>query len=304
MHTRLTPHYIDLVYDATLKSFWRKESLKRFLRNCSVPDSIISTWGHEETKRTFLDRLFQGLNALPTREEIFSKMGKSLIDQVDFPDLQNWEDSKEKLSDAKAAVQNLKTYVAEQDRQLQDEKSSAEAREKFRDMQVKMRKSQQDLENLSLSLSSLVAELGTESGGYKFQDWFFDLVEYFDIVLKRPYVHDGRQIDGSITILDTTYLVELKFTADAIGAGDIDSFLSKLGTVADNTMGIFVSMSGFTSVAIKTASRDKTPMVLMDFNHIYHVLGYKMSLQDTILRIRRHSSQTGEAYLALNKFSQ
>ena len=30
---------------------------------------------------------------------------------------------------------------------------------------------------------------------------------------RRPYVTEGRQIDGSITVDGTTYLVELKFTA-------------------------------------------------------------------------------------------
>jgi hypothetical protein len=38
-----------------------------------------------------------------------------------------------------------------------------------------------------------------------------------------PYVTQGRQIDGSITIDGTTYLVELKFEREQTGAGEIDS---------------------------------------------------------------------------------
>jgi hypothetical protein len=63
-------------------------------------------------------------------------------------------------------------------------------------------------------------------------------------VNSRPYTHEGRQIDGSLTHAGTTYLVELKFTAEQAGATDIDSFLKKVNDKADNTMGIMISISG------------------------------------------------------------
>ena len=84
----------------------------------------------------------------------------------------------------------------------------------------------------------------------------------------------------------------------------IDVFMSKIEKKADNTMGIFVSMSGFSSVAIKEASRDRTPMLLMDYSHIYNlILAGIMTLPDVIRRIKRHASQTGQAYLAVEDFS-
>jgi hypothetical protein len=69
-------------------------------------------------------------------------------------------------------------------------------------------------------------------------------------------------------------------------------------------MGIFLSMSGFTSGAIKTASRDRTPLLLMDYSHIYNkILPGLMTLPDVIRRIKRNASQTGEAFLSVVKFS-
>lgn len=43
----------------------------------------------------------------------------------------------------------------------------------------------------------------------------------------------GRQIDGSLTLDGTTYLVELKFTASQANATDIDSLRSKVDDKAD-----------------------------------------------------------------------
>ncbi len=303
MITRLTPHFVNLTYEAALKSFWRKEALKRFLRNCDVPETLISSWGEGETKRQFLDRLFDELNNHLKREEILAKMARSLIDQNSFPDLEGWEDSTEKTADAKQAISNLRSYVEEQEEELENKRRQAETRQKFHRLQQKARRAQQDLEVLSNCLNGLVAEIGTQNGGYKFQDWFFDLMEYFDVIARRPYSHGGRQIDGSITLKDTTYLIELKFTSSQSDATDIDSFIRKITTKADNTMGIFVSMSGYSSVAIQEASGDKTPVILIDYNHIYHILGGRMSFPDMIDRIRRHASQTGEAYLPISKFS-
>lgn len=63
MKTRFTPYYIELIFDAALKSFWRKNALKKFVRGCKVSENFISTWGEEERKRDFLDRLFEKLKS-------------------------------------------------------------------------------------------------------------------------------------------------------------------------------------------------------------------------------------------------
>ena len=132
--------------------------------------------------------------------------------------------------------------------------------------------------------------------------WFFDLMDYSEIVHRRPYKISGRQIDGSITIGDTTYLIELKFEEESAGAPDVDIFLRKVTTKADNTMGIMVAISGFTSVAISEASGDKTPLVLLDHSHIFAVLGRRITFRTLVERVRRHASQTAESYLPIDRF--
>ena len=67
-------------------------------------------------------------------------------------------------------------------------------------------------------------------------------------------------------------------------------------------MGVMVSMAGYSSVAKREASGERTPMLLLDHNHLYAVLGGIMALGDLIDRVRRHASQTGEAYLAVSDF--
>jgi len=102
MKSRLTPYYINLVYEACLKSFWRKSALRNFLRECKISENFLATWSEDETKRNFLDRLFEKLPRTDNGRLALLKMAKFLMEQRSFPDLQNWEDSKEKI---KAAIE-------------------------------------------------------------------------------------------------------------------------------------------------------------------------------------------------------
>ena len=303
MKSRLTPYYIDLVYDACLKSFWRKKTLHKFLRQCGVAESFLGSWAPAESKRDLLDRLFTKLPSTDPGRRALVRMAKYLIEQRSFPDLLNLEDSKKKVADACEAVSKLREYHEKQDDEIQSERDAKKARKELLQRQQEISRSQQSLLALSDGLNNLAQKLGTQQAGYDFQDWFYDLLDFFEIPNRRPYAHDGRQSDGSLTLSGTTYLVELKFTSDQAQTADIDSFFKKVISKADNTMGLMVSISGYSSVARREASGDKTPLLLLDHGHLYLALSGIMGLSDVIERVRRHASQTGEAYLSANEFT-
>jgi hypothetical protein len=303
MKTRLTPYYIDLVYDACLKSFWRKRALSQFLRQCGIADSFLSTWGSDETKRDFLDRLFAELRKTDRGRSGLVRVSSYLMEQRSFPDLQNWEDSADKIKAAHDAVSKLRVHHERQQEEIDHEAERQKAQESFQKHQEEVSRSQRTLQQLSEQLNELGKRLGTQKAGYDFQSWFFDLLDFSEIPNRKPYVHEGRQIDGSLTLAGTTYLVELKFTASQADATDIDTFYKKVTDKADNTMGIMVSISGYTQVATKEASGARTPILLLDHGHIYLILGGIMCLAEVIDRVRRHASQTSESYLAAKDFS-
>lgn len=302
MAQRLTPHFADLLYDAALKSYWRKRALRRFLRSCHISESFLATWAEGETKRDFLDRLFAALQQTPQTTRVLVTMARALAEQTTFPDLESWEDSVQKIADAKLAVAALCDALRTLDRDQVNQRERTEARERYRVRQEEAARSQTDLQTLNDRLTALSQRLGTQEAGYQFQDWFYDLMDHQEIDNRRPYKHAGRQIDGSITIAGTTYLVELKFTASPATAADVDSLLKKVGDKADNTMGIMVSISGYSDVAIQQASGPRTPLLLLDHRHIFSVLTGALSFAEVVERVRRHASQTGESYLPAESF--
>jgi hypothetical protein len=301
----IPPHYLELVADATLKSYWRKRALRLFLTRCGVSESFLATWHADESKRDFLYRLFPKLEESRGNGglQLVNRMSDALIQQTSFPDLQGWEDSTEKIKNAKEAVRALRTYRNAQQADAADEKQKADARKRAEAINAEIRARASDLNKLDEQLMEISKGLGTTAAGYAFQDWFYKLVDYFEIHNRQPYVVDGRQIDGSITVDGTTYLVELKFTREQSDAPDIDSFFKKVNAKADNTMGVMFSISGYSSVAIKEASGPKGLLLLFDHNHVYMLLHGTCSMEELICRVRRHASQTGEAYLAPRHFS-
>src|SRR6516162_5694090 len=120
---KLNPVVVNLIYDALLKCFWRKEALKRFLRTVGISGSYIAQLDNNETKRVWLDRLFPLVSEHENGTELLLTMGRSLATMTSFPDLQGWEDSAKKLEEAKAAVAGLATVLRADDDRVVAERS-------------------------------------------------------------------------------------------------------------------------------------------------------------------------------------
>ena len=229
---KITPRLIELTYEAALKAYWRKNALRKFLRASHVAESFLSSWDSDESKRELIDRLFQKLQATDKGKAVIFEMARSLSEQTTFPDLRNWEDSDEKIQNAHKAVQELKLYLNKQDKEIKTGKEIKEAQEKARKERQKIQRSLTDKSKLQTNLDAMHSKVGTQEGGYEFEGWFYDLLDFCEIINRKPYKSDGRQIDGSLTHDGTTYLVELKFTKDQSSATDIDSLKAKVNKMA------------------------------------------------------------------------
>jgi DNA phosphorothioation-dependent restriction protein DptG len=131
LRDHLPPHYLELVTDAALKSYWRKQSLRTFLRRCGISESFLATWAKEETKRDLLNRLFPQLEKTGDPGiRLVNRMADSLIQQTSFPDLEGWEDSVQKKIDANRAVAALREYRDAQQKEAEQEREKKAAKKR------------------------------------------------------------------------------------------------------------------------------------------------------------------------------
>lgn len=301
----LSPHFVDLIQEAVLASFWRQEALRRFLRRSGVSEAALAHLTKDTTKRRYLDWLFPRIEASPNGESLLRSMANALVEQKSFPDLEAWEDSEAKKDRARLAVQALSQHLDAVRANAESEADKIRRRTEAETRRVRIQTHEARLADLKRRLDSeLFALLGTSKGGYDFQVWFADLCALFEIQHKRPYRSEHREVDGSIAIDGTTYLLSLKFTTSAIGSPDIDDIQVKLGRVADNTMGIVVSMSGFNDSAVKAASGPGTKLLLLNHEHVYAILSTAIQPTELVRRVRERASRTGNSLLPFGDFSK
>lgn len=300
----LSPAFVELTQDALLKAYWYKPSLRFFLQQHKITESALAKWFPEQSKRDFILWLWPLLLKNEKGNAVILAMARSLSEMRDFPDLERREDTKSRISDAKCAISRLKNAVAEININIQETKDAERRRKQALAEQDRKLAAQETIEKLSNQLNCLMPKLGKSEGGYAFEKWFYELAVFFEMDARPSYkTESGRQIDGAITMDGTTFLIEAKFKNEKVGSPDIDIFMRKIESVADNTMGIFVSISGFNLASIKTASKDRTPMLLLDHSHIFGMIlnGY-MTLPQLIARVKRHAHQTGQSYLPVAEF--
>ncbi len=303
MDKRLTPAFIELTQDALLKVFWYKPSLRLFLQQHGIKESVLASWHAEQSKREFVTWLWPKLLRSTDGHKVVLSMARSLADMQYFPDLERREDTKYLIPEAKVAVMRLREQVFKINISLQESRDAERRRKAMQEEFSKRLAAQRSIEKLQDRLTELTPKLGTQTGGYDFEQWFYDLAVFFELDARPGYEADGRQIDGAVTIEGTTFLVETKFTREPVGSPAIDIFMAKIESKADNTMGLFVSIAGFNSGAIHAASKQRTPMLLLDHSHLYSlILRNVMTLPQVVSRIKRNASQTGKAYLAAADF--
>lgn len=182
MPKQLAGSFINLVHEAAARSFNRKKSLARFLRQAGVSEKFLATWMQGETKRDLLDRLFAALRNQPEGTDLILRMARDPAQQVAFPDLQGWENSEGMAEAAEISVDALKKALAIVDDQVVSDRERREAQKRFQALQAENARSRASLEVLDARLKELAMRIGYQEAGYAFQDW---LCCQFLVILHR-----------------------------------------------------------------------------------------------------------------------
>lgn len=303
---RLSGEFYELVRNACLRSFWYKDSLKHFLRCNGISKSFLASWLVGESKAQFLSRLFanlEGSNKECVQQAVLA-MAQELSEKSRFMDWEKQPDGEDKILEAKEACRLLRNEFQSVAKLLDEDKAAELRRKEERAKASEEQRWSSQFNAFSDQLKEIFRRAGEQKAGYDLEDWLYDFAIFNDIEAKRPYKDgNGRQIDGSLTIDGTTILVEAKCTKELTTCTDVDVFLSKVNRKAENTRGLMVSLSGFDKGAVASASRDKTPLILMDGGHLFsHIFTRRYTFVEVIRRMLQFASQSGDAYLSPSEF--
>ncbi|VDN47061.1 conserved protein of unknown function [Petrocella atlantisensis] len=292
---------IENLKEALCSIYWYKSPLRSFLGNCISDNRILSQVDWDQYKRQIVSDI---VDILCKNQEKHLGDIRRLISEVlkmsNFRHLEELEDGKKKADRARLAIRALKKSVEDNENKAKEEsaikKRRLENMKKIQSSQAVMSK----LDSIKSRYFSLVGAKNVQSRGYELEKIMYDVFELFDLDPKASFRNVGEQIDGAFTLESTDFLFEAKWQQYASNASDLDSFSGKIRRKLDNTLGLFLSINGFSEDAVRIHSCGRSTILLMDGADLMAVLENQIDFASLIVRKRRHASHTGNIYLKVS----
>jgi hypothetical protein len=277
--------------------YWYKSDLRSFLQICLSNPTWLSTMNWENYKWQIASDAVDYLVARPdTHLGDLTKLCYELCNFNDFSRLQQVEDAPQKIERARIAVNSLKKLVGpHQDvKKEQDEIKRRQelAAEKLR-QNVAVR---QKLENIKTRYMALVSSTDAQGRGFELERIMFDLFELFDLDPKASFRNLGEQIDGAFSLSGTEYLFEAKWHKELVNKAELAVFSEKVTTKLENTLGVFLSINGYSPDGVAAHQAGGASILLMDGSDLMAVFEERIDFVSLLLRKKRHASQTGSIY--------
>jgi Restriction endonuclease len=284
--------------DALTNVFWTKKDLRHFIELTIENPLIISTidW-NENTK---LESVSQLIDRMGKRQDMYQTDLLKLIQETgnfnDFSHLKIWDNSEDKIKKAKASVEKLRTNTKGYFDTIEELKKAEKSRE---NNQAKIKESityQQKLDELKTEFFAIAINTNHQQRGHQLEKFLKELFFFFDLDPKNSFKITGEQIDGTFTFDNTDYLLEAKWQKKQIDAQDLYGFGGKITGKLKNTLGLYISLEGYSSESTKTKSPTLNSIILMDGADLMQVLEGRIKLTDMLYIKRRNASQTGELF--------
>lgn len=299
-----TPVVLDALVECLRTAYWYHADLRSFLARAGVPPGILAAlpWSGGTFKRVIARTLVDRLAADPlTGMPILEHLIDSVVEfDEEMPHLARLDDGKKKVEDARSAVRRLKDLLGRETVAARAERARQEQRTEAERTRNELLRRQEDLRQLNDRFLKLCAAPNDPTSkrrrGIEFQSLLRDLFALYDLDPRGSFAQPGEQIDGSITLDSTFVLVEAKWEAQPVEPKDVRDFQGKVQTKLDNTLGLMISMSGFTENAIEGASRaGRLLVVLMDGVDLAQIFQGLVDLREVLRRKLRHAAEQGRA---------
>jgi len=295
---KFSPASITALKEALINIYWLKQDLKNFVRSSIENGSIINTINWE------FNRKFESVNELVDRmverKDLFNDDLIGLIYDVsnmtDFSHLKKWDDADLKIRKAEESVKTLRKYAKGYFKVEEEKKEIERRKKKTLDYLKSIKRNQEQVELLKQEFFELTMENNHQKRGIKLEAFLNKLFTLFDLNPKKSFVLKDEQIDGAFTFENNDYLLEAKWQKDPVETGDLKKFAGTLNDKLKNTLGLFVSINGFSQGSIGFKGSNARTMILMDGMDLHFVLDQRIDLHHLLFRKRRHASETGEIY--------
>lgn len=298
---RYSAQVSEAVVEALAACFHFKEDLGSFLVRCGVPADRVQACQFTRNgppRRVSAKALIDGFAANPaTGTDLMTLVIKGIVaEDLDFPRLKKLEDGEQRVLGARRAVAALKDVVGNSFAADELSQNRAEQLDRARSDAALVRHRAEMLAQLRQQFLVLFADGNPQARGKTFEKLLRDLFELFDLSPRGSFRPEGEEIDGSIIHDGHHILVEAKWENFPVETAPIGVFRQKIEDKLKTTLGLFISMSGYSEAAIRRAGgTGARSMILMEGSELMPVFEGQVDLHDLLARKIRRAHETGEA---------
>ncbi|KXY56158.1 restriction endonuclease [Bacillus cereus] len=294
----VSPAAINALKESLASIYWFKKDLKSYLFHSLSEPEILNRLDWDDYKRNVVSNLIDYLASNQEKyKDVLLFLMSDIVKMKDFSHLARLEDGKEKVKVAIESVKALEKLYKSHDSLVIEQKRIVERRMMAQVQRKQKQAVNEKINELNNKYLKLLTSVDAHSRGYELETIIKQLFVLYDLDPKSSFRVQGEQIDGAFTFDNTDYLFEAKWRKELTGVQELDAFSSKIARKLDNTLGLFLSINGFSGTAVVTHSAGRKNMILMDGSDLMAVLERRIDLVQLLSLKRRHASQTGNIYL-------
>ena len=288
--------------EALCSVYWYKNELKGFLKVCLTNPAILTEFDWTKYKRQIASDIVDYLYENPDKHlGDMTKVCYQICKITNYSHLTHLEDGAQKAAKAKIAVERLRQLV-EPHQDIKKEQEDIKKRQLAAANKINANIAiKQKLEAIKSKYITLLSSENAQIRSFELEKIMYEMFELFDLDPKAAFKNLGEQIDGAFSLEGTEYLFEAKWQKELVNKADLAIFTDKVKNKLENTLGVFLSINGFSKDGVSAHQAGGSAIILMDGGDLMAVFDERIDFTSLILRKKRHAAQTGEIYLAYSQ---
>ncbi|MBR3481726.1 MAG: hypothetical protein IKH45_02410 [Neisseriaceae bacterium] len=295
---KLSAVAIIALQEALTYAYWYKSELKSFLLRVLSDNLIVSRLDWNTSKRDTVIELVRYLEKQHNGTEELLHLCNAICELTDFSHLLKEENGVQKAQNAKRAIEQLRTLITPRQEEIEKEKIRKKNRVESEKQKQEFKNTKQILEDIRQKFLELSNDKSDpQKRGYELEPIMNKLFELEDLNPKSSFKTTGEQIDGAFVLENTHYLFEAKWHSKPIEKIELVSFADKVKGKLKTTLGLFLSINGFSQDSLTAFQQRQEPsVILMDGADLMAVLDQRISLSKLISRKKEIASTKGKIF--------
>jgi len=300
---RITAQAYEALAEALAAICWNKAPFERHVR-MALHDhpELLARLDFSQVKRSVAGIVVQLLAQDARYHQTTLQLMTELAEMTVFPNLASQPDADQLTTRARNAIEALRKITAQYRADLDGQERIQAQQRAAQVQQAAQRRFDETLEAVKAEFVMLSASSDPQGRGRQFESVLYRLLDLHDMQPRIAYNVPFEQIDGSFTFDTDDFLLEAKWCQPRIERDQADVFAAKVQRKGRNTLGLFVSISGFTQGFLEIPHAHGCPFITLDGDDLYLMLDGRVRLDEVLQRKRRHLNDTGQCHLAVRSF--